>query len=188
MPTSGTKIEDFISKSGKNIILRYIHENDAEELFRYVNELSKEDTFIRFSGETVPLIEEKEYLQAQIEKLEKGDVTPIVATHHDKIIGNSSIERNLVDKRRGLHTGNFGMAVSAEYRGDWIGEKLMRTVIDQAKKHMQGLRIIRLTVYGSNNTAQNLYKKMGFLECGRLPKGVLYRGTYLDMIEMYLEI
>ncbi len=184
----GAKIEDFTSKSGKNIVFRYIHEDDAEELCRYINELSKEDTFIRFSGETISLSEEKEYLQAQIEKLEKRDVIPIVATHLDKIVGHSSIERNVVDKRRGLHIGNFGLSVSAQYRGDWIGEKLMKTVIDQAIKHLHGLKIIHLIVYGSNSTAQNLYKKMGFLEYGRLPKGVLYKGEYVDMIEMYLEV
>ena len=184
----GTKIEDFTSKSGKNIVFRYIGEDDAEELCRYINELSKEDTFIRFSGETISLDEEKEYLQAQMEKLSKGDVIPIVATHLDKIVGHSSIERNVIDKRRGLHIGNFGLSVSTEYRGDWIGEKLMKTVIDQALQHMHGLRIIHLTVYGSNSTAQNLYKKVGFHEYGRLPKGVLYKGEYLDMIEMYMKV
>lgn len=184
----GAKIEDFISKSGKKVTLRYLQEDDAEELCRYINELSKEDTFIRFSGETVTLEEEKKYLQEQIEKFLRRDATPIVVVHENSIIGHSSVERNFIDKKRGLHIGDFGISVSQEYRGDWIGEKLLTTVVDQAKKRIHNLKIIRLTVYGSNSTAQNLYKKQGFQEYGRLPKGALYRGEYLDMIEMYLEV
>jgi len=184
----GAKIEDFTSKSGIKVILRYIQEADATELCRYINELSKEDTFIRFSGETISLGEEKKYVQDQIAKILRGDSTPIVVVYNEKIIGHSSVERNFIDKKRGLHIGDFGLSVAREYRGDWIGQKLMETVIAQAKTQMHDLKIIRLNVYGSNTTAQNLYKKMGFQEYGRLPNGALYKGEYLDMIEMYLEV
>ena len=184
----GAKIEHFTSKSGKEIVLRYVQEDDTEELCRYINKLSKEDTFICFSGETISLGEEKKYLQEQIEKMLRGDSTPIVVVHKGNIIGHSSVERNFVDKKRGLHIGNFGLSVEREYRGDWIGQKLMETVIKQAKKQIPDLKIIRLNVYGSNSTAQNLYKKMGFQEYGRLPKGALYKKKYLDLIEMYLNV
>jgi len=188
MTLIGAKVEDFTSKSGKNIVFRYINEDDAEELCRYINELSKEDTFIRFSGEKISLGEEKKYIEEEIEKFLRGDSTPIIVVHDGKVIGHSSVERNFIDKKRGLHIGDFGLSVAREYRGDWIGQKLMETVIAQAKIQMHNLKIIRLNVYGSNSTAQNLYKKMGFQEFGRLPKGVLYKKEYLDLIEMYLAL
>ncbi len=48
--------------------------------------------------------------------------------------------------------------------------------------------MIILNVYGKNLKAQNLYKKIGFKECGRLKKGLLYKGKYIDDIKMYKEL
>jgi RimJ/RimL family protein N-acetyltransferase len=45
-----------------------------------------------------------------------------------------------------------------------------------------------LDVFSINGNAQNLYKKLGFKETGRLPKRILYRGSYIDETKMYLEL
>jgi len=47
----GLIVKKFISKKGKEIIIRYPKWEDLEELTRYANKLSKEDTFVTFSGE-----------------------------------------------------------------------------------------------------------------------------------------
>ena len=64
----------------------------------------------------------------------------------------------------------------------------MTKVIEEAKKRLKGLRIIRLSVFGNNPIAQKLYKKMGFSEYGKLPKGLLHKDAFIDHIYMYKEI
>lgn len=184
----GAKVEDFTSKSGKNIVLRYICEDDAEELCRYINELSQEDTYIRFSGEVISLEDEHTYLKAVIERLERGDCVALVAVCDDRIVGHSSIERNMVDKKRSLHIGDLGLSIAANCRGDGIGLKLVTALIRQAKERMHNLKMIRLTVFELNTAARSLYTKVGFIEFSRLPKANLRKGEYTDEIGMYLEV
>ena len=63
----------------------------------------------------------------------------------------------------------------------------MEAVLKEAKK-LKGLKIIDLGVFGNNPVARNLYKKMGFIEYGNLPKGILHKDKLVDHIYMYKEI
>jgi RimJ/RimL family protein N-acetyltransferase len=58
-------------------------------------------------------------------------------------------------------------------------------VIAEAEAHMEGLRIIELSVFANNERAHRLYQNQGFIEFGRLPGGILRRGEYVDHIYMY---
>ncbi|MGB9814070.1 MAG: ribosomal protein S18-alanine N-acetyltransferase [Thermovenabulum sp.] len=64
------------------------------------------------------------------------------------------------------------VAVLPEYRGMGIGELIMRTLIDLAKK--RGAIKMTLEVRKSNHIAQNLYTKLGFQPTG------IRRGYYSD--------
>jgi RimJ/RimL family protein N-acetyltransferase len=65
---------------------------------------------------------------------------------------------------------------------------LGKTIIEEAKKKIAGLKMIILDVYSLNINAQNLYKKLGFKDASCLSKTILYRGQYIDEIKMYLEL
>ena len=63
----------------------------------------------------------------------------------------------------------------------------MTALIENAQK--LGYELIRLDVAGTNCTAQNLYKKFGFIEYGRLKNAMKYNdNTYEDMINMIKEL
>ncbi|MGB9839841.1 ribosomal protein S18-alanine N-acetyltransferase [Thermovenabulum sp.] len=64
------------------------------------------------------------------------------------------------------------IAVLPEYRGLGIGELIMRTLIDLAKK--RSVMKMTLEVRKSNFVAQNLYQKLGFKPTG------IRRGYYTD--------
>jgi ribosomal-protein-alanine N-acetyltransferase len=64
------------------------------------------------------------------------------------------------------------VAVLPEYRGEGIGELIMRTLMAIAKKY--GAEKMTLEVRKSNYVAQNLYSKLGFE-----PRGIR-RGYYAD--------
>lgn len=49
MFTTGKIIKKFKTKKGKEIVIRYLKWEDLDELTRYVNDLSKEDTFVNLS-------------------------------------------------------------------------------------------------------------------------------------------
>jgi L-phenylalanine/L-methionine N-acetyltransferase len=107
---------------------------------------------------------------------------------NEKLIGVASVERFENMHERCKHIGSFGMSISSLYRGEGIGYEFAQATIEISKKHISGMKMITLEVFATNEVAQNLYKKLGFTECGRIPKGILHRKEYVDEIKMYLEI
>ena len=58
------------------------------------------------------------------------------------------------------HVGVLGVALLPEFRGQGIGERLMRQTLDAAR--VFGLHRVELTVREDNENATALYKKIGF--------------------------
>lgn len=75
------------------------------------------------------------------------------------------------------------IAVHPLYRGRGLGERMMRELIARAQQ--RGARRMTLEVRASNTTAQNLYRKMGFVTApGAVRKGY-YTDTNEDAIVMW---
>jgi ribosomal-protein-alanine N-acetyltransferase len=75
------------------------------------------------------------------------------------------------------------VAVHPLYRGRGLGERMMRELIERA--HRRGARRMTLEVRASNTTAQNLYRKLGFVTApGAIRKGY-YTDTNEDAIVMW---
>ena len=175
-------ISQSTTKSGKTVSFRYPTINDAEILMNYINKLSLEKTFLTLQGEQQTLKEETKWLKSFIEKINKSELVFLMAFIGGNLVATSHIE--LKDKIKS-HIGGFGITVSKDYRGDGIGKKLMELVISESIKKIKGLKIIELEVFGDNPIAQNLYKKMGFVEFGRLPKGIKHKEKFVDAVLMY---
>ena len=173
------------SKSGKDLIFRYPVDKDLYVLRDYINTLSKERTFIIFQGEQVSLKEEKIYLDSQLKAITANKAVQLLAFSEGKLVGNTQI--NLQAKAI-KHIGVFGISLAKEFRGEGIGTLLMEKLIGEAKQHLKGLKIITLEMFGNNKIAEKLYRKMGFIKYGNLPKGIIYRGTPVDHIYMFKEV
>lgn len=61
----------------------------------------------------------------------------------------------------------------------------MRVVLQEAVDTIPDLEIISLSVFDHNPTAIRLYKAFGFIEYGRLPKGLKHKGEHHDHIYMH---
>ena len=171
--------------NGTEFVFRYPEKSDLRELWRYINALSQEQTFISFRGEKITLEEEKKYLNNWLEQIAKKQKVHILVFDAGHLVGAASVDMGVrVEK----HIGSLAIALAKEYRGQGLGKLLMNTVIDEAIKELKDLEIIRLTVYAQNKVAQGLYKKFGFKEYGVLPKGVKYPGGYDDHVLMYLDV
>jgi hypothetical protein len=57
------------TKTGKDLTIRYLKLDDVQILTDYINEISKEKTFITFQGEQASLEDEKKFVVQKIKKL-----------------------------------------------------------------------------------------------------------------------
>jgi len=169
----------------KKIVIRYPNKYDAKPMQDYINVLSLEKTFIRYQGEQQSFEEEQKYLDGLLTKISKNNAVVLLAFSGNKLIANSQID--MKDKTE-KHIGVFGISVAKENRGKGIGKILMENVLKEAEKNISELKIIILSVYANNSLAQNMYKKFGFSEYGRLPKGICRKGDYEDEILLYKEV
>jgi RimJ/RimL family protein N-acetyltransferase len=184
----GEVIKVFTDKKGEEVILRLPEWTDLDELLEYINELSKEQTFINFCGEEITRDQEIEYLKGVLEKSEKRQGVYLVVEAKGKIVGTSAVEQNLTDINRGKHIGKFGISLKKDYRERGIGKVLAQTAITEAKERIPGLRLIILDVFEPNQIGQDLYRKLGFVQFGRLPAGIWHIDKYVDKIKMYLKV
>lgn len=173
------------TSDGTPYLIRYPRRDDLQEMLKYINELSKEKTFITFQGEEVSLKEEEDFLNNALKKIPEAKVILLLAIYKNKVIGVSDVH---MQSRVSSHIGKFGLSIAKEYRGKGIGKKLMGLVLDEARKNLKGLRILELDCFANNPIACQLYKSLGFKEYGRLPKGIAHGGEFIDDILMYYEI
>ena len=102
-----------------------------------------------------------------------------VAIAGAEIIGSLHVERS----RHGF--GEFGMAVTREWRGRGVGSALLATAIDWARQ--QGLHKLSLGVFAHNAAAIALYRKFGFVEEGlRIKQYRRTSGELWDSVDMGL--
>ena len=83
------------------------------------------------------------------------------------------------------HVGILGMGVLEDLRGRGLGTRLMRASLESARERWEQ---VELSVYGSNRYAQQLYRRFGFVERGRFPRGRKVDGVYDDVILMSLDL
>jgi RimJ/RimL family protein N-acetyltransferase len=112
----------------------------------------------------------------------KNNLPHYIAISDEKVVGWCDIGSS--SRPIFAHVGSLGMGVIAGYRGQGIGEELIRVTLERAKEI--GLTRIELTVREPNKAAFALYKKMGFVEEGLHRKAVYVDNNYEDLISMAL--
>ena len=183
MLETGTIIKTFTSEKGNEIIIRYPKWEDLDEMWRYANELSAEDTFISLSGENLSKDEEITHLAKVLSEMEKRNVSHLFVFVNKTMIGSSHVMRR---GKRNEHIGRIGISIGKEYREEGIGSVLFEATLEEAKK--LGFVLVDLKVYGNNTRAYNMYKKFGFLEIGRGLGMVRYKENFEDEIWMYKKL
>lgn len=181
-------VSRFTTKSGLEAIIRYPVASDAQLLTDFINEFSLGDTFTRFSGEQFGLEEERKYLESEIDLIEKGECVKLFCMVDQKLAGICDIHRDNSLLTRKRHTGNLGLIIASQFRGQGIGKQLMSTTMSQAAEHISGLKMIKLDCFASNLPAISLYKKLGFATVGTIPKSLLHKGELIDEVIMIKEV
>lgn len=170
------------TKTGQKLIIRYPGFGDYLAIWRYFNTLSAEKTFITFQGEKISKKHENKRLDDKIKAIRQKKAVVLFVFIDGKLSGVSDIT---LKERVQKHIGSFGITLAPETRGQGLGKLLMSLVISEAQKKLLGLKIITLECFANNEIAQNLYRSLGFIEYGHLPKGLNYRDTLVDEVCMY---
>ncbi len=101
----------------------------------------------------------------------------------DEIVGIYILHPNNVG--RCGHICNASYAVKSDFRGNHIGEMLVKHCIDKARESGYGILQFNAVV-ATNRPALELYKKLGFVQLGVIPNGFLMKdGKYEDIIPHY---
>lgn len=109
-----------------------------------------------------------------------------VDTDSSEIVGLYILHPNNVG--RCGHLCNASYAVKKNKRGLHIGEILVKDCMVKAKEI--GFKILQFNaVVATNEPALKLYKKLGFVQLGKIPGGFLLKnGQYEDIIPHYIEL
>lgn len=175
---TGEVIREFVAKDGCRVILRTLRWEDLDDLLDFINSLVEEGADI-LKAEKVSRDEEIEWLSNIFKRIEKGEIFCVAAEVDGRLVANSEIIRGTGYSR---HVGIIGIAIKRGFRGIGIGTEMMKTLEEYARK--MGLKVLMLSVFANNTSAINLYKKMGFVETGRIPKRFFKGGVYIDEIIM----
>ena len=170
------------SKSGKKIECRTPTLADTELMRDYINTLSMERTFIRFQGEQVSYEDELGYVTHQLQQIQEHRGILLLAFHGEKLVGISGIDMSDKTER---HIGLFGISIAKEYRGDGIGMYLMQHTLNEAVRTIPSLEIVTLYYFSHNSGGEAMYRKLGFVQCGVLPRGTKLERGYADHVMMY---
>src|SRR5262245_19540500 len=128
--------------------------------------------------EAFPLVQTREFVAQNI----AANNPQFLALEGSRVVGWGDIRRN--DREDSRHRGELGMGVHRDYRGQGLGTRLLRAALKKAGQI--GLMRVELAVYASNPVAIALYRKLGFVEEGRMLKGRYLDGRFDDIIRMVL--
>jgi len=173
------------SDKGQEILIRYPEISDAKAMLDYINKLSDERTYITYQGEHETLESETNYLISILKRIDDKKSVMLLAFSDNNLIGNAAIE---LDKRTQRHVGTLGISIAKDYRGKGIGKKLLEQVEKEAIKNLDGLEIIFLTAFASNEKAIKMYEKAGYKVFGKIPNGVKLENGYDDHIYKYKNV
>jgi RimJ/RimL family protein N-acetyltransferase len=172
-----------VLKNGKEVVLQPPQISDALEMMNYINELVEENVPILLN-EKQTIEQEAAYLESTIKEIGNKNKVQLLAFIDGKLAGNAQIEK---ERWKASHVGEFGISIRNEFRGLGLGKILAAEIIKLAKQEL-GISLVKLDVFGGNEVAMGLYKKLGFTECGRVPDAVMQQGKLTERIMMCLKI
>ncbi len=172
-------------KDGRECVLRNAEPEDAEDFLTYFDISHGETEFLTTYPDETEHNESIVSVRLKSQKESEHNIE-IVAIVEGKLIGSAGIHM-IQDRDKTRHRAEFGITVMKDYWGLGIGNELMSMCVEAAKE--AGYLQLELDVVADNEAAQNLYKKHGFTEFGRNPRGFKTReGKWQELVLMRLEL
>lgn len=184
-----TGLSNVALRDGRKVVLRSLRETDLPELTKFANRIVDDKTKDRELGivsldERVTREGEREFLERTLAGIQSGDVVSVAAFDGKKMVGNCDVVRR--KPRDVRHTGLLGIVIQAGYRGQGLGELMVRAALDESLK--LGMSLVELAVFATNGRARDLYRRLGFVEAGVVPGKILRDGRPIDEVLMYADL
>ena len=172
-------------RNGTPCVLRNAGADDAEQVLRIFNLTHTQTEFLlTYPGESPMTVENERDFLAQ--SAASSNSIEICAVIGGEIVGTAGITP-IGSQEKLRHRAEFGISIAKEFWGLGIGQALTAACIDCARK--AGYAQLELDVVADNASALALYKKFGFVEYGRNPKGFRSRNTgYQELVLMRLAL
>ena len=172
-------------KDGRECILRNGTGQDGQAVFDVFN-LTHEQTdyLLTYPDENSFTVEQEcAFLQG---KNESENEIEILAEVDGAIAGTAGIEA-VGNKDKVRHRAELGISIDKAYWSLGIGTALISACIECARR--AGYEQLELNAVAENEVALNMYRKAGFVEFGRNPKGFKSRiSGYQELVYMRLEL
>ena len=172
-------------KDGRECILRNGEGCDGQAaLDNFILTHEQTDYLLSYPDEeTMTAEQEGRFLQRKTDNEEEIE---ILAEVDGVIVGLAGIDA-VGDRDKIRHRADFGISIDRRYWNLGIGTALMNACIDCARK--AGYEQIELSVVSENEPAIAMYRKAGFVEYGRNPRGFKSRLTgYQELVYMRMEL
>ena len=170
---------------GQELLVRNGVASDARALRETTQRThAQTDYLLSYPDEQRADDEQEARLLAETER--SNNEVELVAVVDGQIVGSAGV--TVVGGRRKVaHRARFGISILKEYWGMGIGRVLMDACIDCARRACYAQ--LELEVVADNERALSLYRRTGFEEYGRNPRG--YRSAaagYQELVHMRLEL
>lgn len=177
--------ETVVLKDGVELLVRNAGASDARAL-RDVMQRTHAETDYLLSYPDEQSVDDEHEARSLVETERSDNEVELVAVVDGKIVGSAGVAA-VGSRRKVLHRARFGISVLKELWGMGIGRMLMESCIDCARR--AGYTQLELEVVADNQRAVSLYRRAGFEEYGRNPRG--YRSAasgYQELVHMRLEL
>ncbi len=177
--------QNILLKNGTECCLRSATESDGQAVidnFRLTH--AQTDYLLTYPEEKhSTALQESQSLKQKAESKNEAELLAVV---DDVIAGTAGIEA-IGTKYKIRHRARLGISIAKEFWGLGIGGALMSACIKCARD--AGYLQLELDVVAENARAISLYKKLGFIEYGRNPKGFYSRTSgFQEIVYMRLEL
>ena len=172
-------------RDGRQCILRNGTERDGETaLTNFILTHEQTDYLLSYPDESAMTADqESEFL---LKKTESENEIEILAEVDGIVAGLAGIEA-VGSREKIRHRAEFGISVDRQFWNLGIGTALMNACTECARK--AGYEQIELNVVAENETAIAMYRKAGYEEYGRNPRGFKSRLTgYQEVVYMRMEL
>ena len=172
-------------KDGRECVLRNGTESDGQAAYdNFMLTHEQTDYLLSYPDEnSLSPEEESRFLKA---KTESKNEMELLAEVDGIIAGLAGIE-GVGSKYKVRHRAELGISIDQAFWGLGIGSALMDACIECAG--LAGYEQLELNVAAENDRAMSLYRKKGFTEFGRNPRGFKSRiSGYQELVYMRLEL
>ena len=170
---------------GTELLVRNAVASDACAL-RDVMQCTHSETDYLLSSPDEQSVDDEQEARSLAETECSDNEVELVAVVDGKIVGSAGVAA-VGGRRKVAHRACFGISVLQEYWGMGIGRVFVEASIDCAR--WAGYTQLELEVVADNQRAVSLYRRAGFEEYGRNPRG--YRSAssgYQELVHMRFEL